>query len=384
MLLLPLFAHSQTNPADSADLKEAQVVAAQEHPVLYWHGITLNGFLSAAYSYNTNHPAPQLNQFRTYDFEDNEFKIDVAEAVIQRTVSKPNDGGFRIDFTAGDSIPEVTASYGMFRNKLTGEGRHIDIHQLFASYILPVGKGLRFDAGKFVTSFGYEVVEGYEGYNDNYSHSFLFGYGIPFTHTGIRSSYAPSSKVAVTAMVVNGWDDVHDNNRAKSAGAQLAITPTKSVATYVNYMAGAESPANNHSMRQAINLVQTWSAKPRLSFSADFLFGHEDDSLGPGSSATWTAFAGYSRYSFTDQFSLAFRGETFRDPEGVRTGKVQTLIGFTLTPEYRRTLALGRLPTKVILRGDIRYDHSNVPVFVTQNQAKQRQCTLAVNLIYTF
>jgi hypothetical protein len=382
--LLPLFAFGQSNPTAPADTAQTQTATAQEKPVLYWHGITLNGFASAAYTYNTNQPRPEFNQFRTFDFEDNAFKLDIAEVVVQRAVSKPHDAGFRVDVTGGESVPEVTASYGMFRDKCSGKARHIDIHQLFASYVVPVGKGLRVDAGKFVTHFGYEVIEGYDGYNDNYSRSFLFGYGIPFTHTGIKASYPLTSKVGFTAMVVNGWDDVHDNNRAKSIGAQLAITPTKSTTTYVNYMGGAESAANNHSLRQAFNVVQTWSATPKLSVAGDFLFAHEDDILGPEKSAIWAAFAGYARYSVSSQFSMSFRGEVFRDADSVRTGKTQTLTEFTITPEYRRTVNLGRLPTRFVFRGDFRCDHSSVPVFVTETQLRQYQVTLAVNLIYAF
>ena len=46
------------------------------------------------------------------------------------------------------------------------------------------GGRLQVDAGKFVTPLGYEVIEGWDGYNDNASHSFLFGYAIPFTLEG--------------------------------------------------------------------------------------------------------------------------------------------------------------------------------------------------------
>jgi len=58
---------------------------------------------------------------------------------------------------------------------------------------------------------GYELIEGYDGYNDNYSRSILFGYAIPFTHTGVKASYAFSSKVAGMVEVVNGWDLLRDN-----------------------------------------------------------------------------------------------------------------------------------------------------------------------------
>jgi hypothetical protein len=383
-LLLPRFAFPQSSPAAPADQAPAQASTTSETPVLYWRGVTLNGLVSVGYTSNSNRPPTKINRFRVFDFEDNTFKLDIAEVVVQRAVSKPHDLGFRVDVTAGQSDPEITASYGMFRDKCTGEARHIDIHQLFASYVVPLGKGLRVDAGKFVTHFGYEVIEGYDGYNDNYSRSFLFGYGIPFTHTGIKASYPLTSKVGITAMVVNGWDDVHDNNRAKSIGAQLALTLTKSIATYVNYMGGAECAANNHSLQQAFNVVQAWNATPKLSVAADFLFAHEDDILGPGKSAIWTALAGYARYTIVSAFSLAFRGELFRDSDGVRTGKAQTLAEFTFTPEYRRTWNLGRLPTRFVFRGDLRFDHSSALVFVTPTQLRQRQITAGVNLIYIF
>src|SRR5256714_212565 len=93
-----------------------------------------------------------------------------------------------------------------------------DLQQAFVTYIAPIGSGLRFDVGKYVTHLGYEVIEGYDGYGDNYSRSILFGYAIPFTHTGLKASYGFSSKVAAMFEVVNGWDLVRDNNLSKSFG----------------------------------------------------------------------------------------------------------------------------------------------------------------------
>ena len=34
-----------------------------------------------------------------------------------------------------------------------------------------------------------EVIEGYDGWNDQYSRSLLFGYAIAFTHTGVKATY---------------------------------------------------------------------------------------------------------------------------------------------------------------------------------------------------
>lgn len=85
---------------------------------------------------------------------------------------------------------------------------HFDIPELYFSYVAPLGKGLRFDVGKFATPLGYEVIGGYDGYNDNFSRGFVFGYGVPLTHTGVKASYAFNSKISSALLVTNGCDAV--------------------------------------------------------------------------------------------------------------------------------------------------------------------------------
>ena len=102
---------------------------------------------------------------------------------MQKAVAKAGDAGFRIDLVAG-TFAGLEQSAGL------RIGDNADLQQAFVSYIAPLGSGLRFDAGKFVTHMGYELIEGYDGYNDNYSRSLLFNYAIPLTHTGVKASYS--------------------------------------------------------------------------------------------------------------------------------------------------------------------------------------------------
>ena len=145
--------------------------AAEAAP--WYREIGLNGLVSVSYVGNFNSPASGKNQFRVFDADNGTFKLDVAELDVQRAVSGAGDVGFRVDIAFG-SISKVTAASGLFRDE-NGEAGDLDIHQAFLSYIAPAGRGLRFDAGKFTTHLGYEVIEGYDGFNDNQSHSFLFG-----------------------------------------------------------------------------------------------------------------------------------------------------------------------------------------------------------------
>src|SRR5207244_8846514 len=122
--------------------------------------------------------------FRSFDFADNSFKLDLFELVLQRAAAKSGDAGFRVDIALGSSVPRVSSSHGLFRADSTTED--IDVQQAFASYVARLGSGLRIDVGKFVTLHGYEVIEGYDGWNDNATRSLLLGFPIPFPHHGPR------------------------------------------------------------------------------------------------------------------------------------------------------------------------------------------------------
>ena len=89
-----------------------------------------------------------------------------------------------------------------------------NIEEGYISYLAPVGKGLQIDFGKFTTPIGAEVIEAKD--NWNYSRSLLFALAIPYYHTGLRLTYAPTSKVSVMGLVVNGWNNVVENNSGKT------------------------------------------------------------------------------------------------------------------------------------------------------------------------
>jgi hypothetical protein len=160
--------------------------------------VVLNGYASGSYSVNANHPAAGINQLRVFDFDDRALKLDLVELVLQRPITKPGEFGFRVDADAGQSMPRITAAAGLFRNP-EGTAGNFDLRQVVLSYIVPIGGGLRLDAGKFVTHIGLDVIDGVDGYNGNATRGFLFGYGEPYTHTGLKATYPLAS--TVNAMV---------------------------------------------------------------------------------------------------------------------------------------------------------------------------------------
>jgi Putative beta-barrel porin-2, OmpL-like. bbp2 len=390
MLISPLYFLAQdSNPATTP----ASATSDPAETKAWWQTITANGFASLSYGYNTNQPYDGLNQFRVFDFNDNEPQLDMAQIVIQRAIEKRNQFGFRVNMIAGSGVPEVTAAYGMFRNMQTDIAHHFDIPELYVSYIAPLGKGLRFDAGKMASHLGSEIIGGYDGYNDEFSRGFIFGFGVPFTYTGVKVTYPFASKVTGMVVLVNGWDEFQRYNHGYSWGSQITVTPTRTTTLYFNFIHGPERPKNDHDQRSVGEIVGSWKTTPRLNVGFDALYGREENAVAPGHDAIWKGLAGYVKYGFTQEFSLAFRGEVFNDGGGTRTGVDQTLQGYTFTPEYDMVAKLSdiaswlrKLDGKFVVRGDIRLDHSNRDVFLTDSPEVRvpHQFTVAINLIYLF
>ena len=340
----------------------------------FFRDIQANAFASLGYINNLNQPQSQAIGLRYFDNRANTFSVDLAELVVQKAVANPGDAGFRLDLTAG-TFAGLTQSAGL------RIGESADLQQAYVAYIAPLGTGLRLDVGKFVTHMGYELIEGYDGYNDNYSRSLLFNYAIPLTHTGVKASYSFTPRVSVAAMVVNGWDVAIDNNKSKSIGAQLAIKPVDPLAFYVNYIGGPENEDDNSSLRHVVDLIATLTVNPMLSLGVNADFGSEDgtSAVVPGGDGKWSGFAGYAKISPPGPFSLGLRAETFKDEGGTRLGIGEARVNeFTITPTFK-------FGSNFVVRAEGRYDSADADVFEDdRGLPKGSQATVGLNAIWVY
>jgi hypothetical protein len=152
-----------------------------------------------------------------------------------------------------------------------------NLEEGFISYLAPVGKGLQFDVGKFVTQHGAEVIEAKD--NWNYSRSLLFALAIPYYHSGVRATYAPSDKVSFMGTLVNGWNNVGENNSGKTFGAQIALKPNTSFSIVQNFMAGPEQADNSEDWRRLYDTIATYTVNPKFSLMANYDYGADTDAV---------------------------------------------------------------------------------------------------------
>lgn len=342
-------------------------------------------YVQGGYTYNGNashvSPAqPAENDLRVFDHKANSFTLDLAQIVISRDTTALDSSGYKIKLSAGETAKWIHArglSGAPLDKAQTGQDTDaIDLTEAYVSYLAPIGRGLRFDFGKMVTYFGSEVIEARD--DPNYSRSLLFNFSIPFTHTGLKVSYALSAALSASLYVVNGWDNADDNNAGKSLGLSVGYAPIEAFAGYFNIMTGPERDDNSGDKRSLVDLVAIFKPARKMLLILNADYGMEEKAVA-ASTAAWSGMAGIAKYDFNNTYGIAARAEFFNDRDGFRTGTAQTLTELTLTQEIR--LAGG-----LVVRPEYRHDSSNRRSFHLVNGAftKKSQDTIALGVMYTW
>ncbi len=322
--------------------------------------ITYSGFLDVYYIKNLASPVTGVNKVRVFDPVDNEFNLSYAEVSIQK---KAGPIGFRVDLGTGKT--SALSLTGLFQ-------------QAYATFVLPIGDGLTVDVGQFVTHMGNEVIESKD--NWNYSRSILFGWAIPFYHTGARFSYPVLSNLTATVSVLNGWNLVTDNNtKGKTLGLMLnyAVLPTTSVIFCGISGVEAAEPAI-FGKRTVLNLIVSQTVSDDLAFALDADYGEERMAAGL---ATWKGAAVYGKYMFDPKSAVVLRYEMYNDGSNfspLSTG-ASKLSEITATYEYKPY-------DNLILRGEVRNDMSDKAFFDGDKTpgTEKSQLTLTLGAIVTF
>lgn len=333
--------------------------------------VKVNGFASVGYTHNFNEPHSRAVNYRPFNGVSDSFGLELAQLVFHKDASAVESTGFKLDLNFGYTVPAAIHSTGY-----TPSG-DFDIRQAYATYVAPVGSGLKLDAGKFITEMGLEVIEGYEDWGANYSRSLLFYYTIPYTHTGVRGTYALNDKLTVIGMIANGWDNVTDNNGGKTVGAHLMYMPTPETMLNVKYCVGPEQTDNNSDKRHIFNVNASTTLPNKVVLKADYVYGTEKNVAGIGN-ANWTGLAGILRYPVSEKVALNLRAEYLKDSDGARTGVTQKLYEMTVTPEYT-------VSANMLVRLEYRHDQSNQRVFDKKDPATSKsQDTVGLNAVYHF
>ena len=353
-------------PDAKPEAAAAAAASAAPAPAPEWSvgPITFSGMIDVYYSFNANHPASGTNNLRNFDVKANQFGLNMAMLTLEHTADPI---GFHIDFGFGKTFEIIHAT-----EKAPDALRYIK--QGYITIKPPKGKGFQLDIGKFVTAAGAEVIETKD--NWNYSRSILFAYAIPYYHFGIRTQMPVGKYFTGGVQLVNGWNNVEDNNSGKTLGLTSVVSGKKATWS-TNYYAGPEKDNTNKGIRQLFDTTLLLNPSPKASFYINYDYGHEKN-IGLGS-VHWTGIAGAARFQVTDIFAISPRIEWFNDSAGFTTGAKQKIKEFTLTAEFK-------LKEGLLMRGEYRRDWSDTAYFDRgfRNGVYKNQDTLLAGFVAFF
>ncbi len=333
-------------------------------------GVKASGYVEAQYNYNFNAPSSGGNAFRVFDVNDNTFNFNMAE--LSLTKESKAGTGFGLVLNYGQDAQLINGL------DPTESPDAFEVQQAYVSETA-FGGALGLKLGRMATLAGAEVIEGPANYN--ISRSFLFGWAIPFTHTGLRANVGTGVKnVSLVLGLNNGWDFVNDTNKGKTLEFQGGLTPSDMVSLLLNAYYGPENTTVTDSdNRGLIDVVATIKPAGGMAFVVNYDRGSQMAATGPGTgSALWQGYALYANLPVGDKHAVTLRGEVFDDQDGYKTGTAQTLRELTLTVACKMKESLE-------WRAEVRHDESNQDVFVDdQGTAKDTQNTIGVAAYYTF
>jgi hypothetical protein len=309
---------------------------------------TLSGYIEAAYHINFSDPSTDraVPMHAYYDPPGNGFVLHAAHLAVNHSFSDSIKGVIEID--AGFDAPlNAARPFG---------GSFFDLQEGYLTYTSGI---FSMTAGKFAAYQGIEVFEG--PLNPTITRGFLYGYSVPFTHTGLKLHFTTET-IDFGIGVVNGWDNLVDDNDMKTIIFKFGITPSESFTVNINGTFGAEQPAVADEQRLSLDLTGAWTASD--SFALWFQGNMAIDAIG-GEESKWYGFGLQPTYT-SDKFTFGARVEYFADPDGVRTftEDLMMLTGVSDASYINVTLTPGFIIADGFkIRAELRADISTEKVF---------------------
>jgi len=340
--------------------------------ILEASGISVSGYIDAGYTHADKNVETAFST-RVFDSQNSSFLLHQFGITVAK---QPKEGfGGLVNLTVGKDANVIQSFPGT-------ANATFDVTQGFVQY---AGGPLTVIAGKFVTLSGTEVIA--SSGNNNISRSILFG-AIPFTHTGVRATWALSDTFSLIAGVNNGWDQLQDANKGKTAELGASLNPIKPLTISLSAYSGKEvvtpgGAAVPEGTRTSINAVASYTIIDPLSVGLEILNVSQDNTVTGNAKGKYTGVAGYIAYMITPKFRAAGRVESFDDKDGIRFG---TPNGFAKN-KYREVTITGAFVASDSFeaRVEARRDQANNTVFTDFTGAQSKTLTtLALQGLYKF
>jgi hypothetical protein len=335
--------------------------------------VSFGGFVDSYYAYDFGRPANFDRPFTTQAARHNEFNVNLA--YFEAKASGPRVRG-RLALQAGTSVQSNYAGEPAI-GAVSGPSLSRFIQEAVAGY--QITPSLWVDGGIFLSHIGMESFISRD--NLTYTRS-LSAEFTPYYESGVKLTWQATPKLTALVTVVNGWQNISENNQDKAVGARFdyARSPSTTL-SYYNFI-GNEVASNRLRVFNGVGFKS--GLTPTFTLQGNFDYGTQQKALTGGSS--WWSTGLIGKLQMTPLVGVSGRVERYQDPDQVivATGSPG---GFEATTASLGVDVSPVGPTRVLWRSELRGTWAGDPVFPNRSAATgtSRSNTLLVtSLALTF
>ncbi|MFD1872936.1 porin [Hymenobacter bucti] len=359
---------AQTAPTNDPNLA-VPAPAAPTVPAPPAGPLTTYGFVDAYYGFDFNHANTNVRPGFLYSHNrQNEFTVNNAILGMRY-----DDGKVRgaLGIHAGTY---VSANYAAEDQVL----KHI--YEAYAGF-RPFEKAW-LDLGIFGSHIGFESAISKDNWTLTRS---LMAENSPYYQAGARFTYEVSPKLTLTALVLNGWQNIRETNQGKALGTQIQWKPSDKLLINSSTFYGNEQPQDSLKRRRYFHdFYVTYAATERLNLALVFDVGKQQ-SEGRRGYDTWHTGSAFVKYKLADKFSTTLRGEYYNADRGVIISSIMPAALDARFLAGGTSLNLDYLPTpNVAFRVEGRYLRAQQAIFQhdTGNSRNYGNLTTSVALSF--
>jgi hypothetical protein len=218
-----------------------------------------------------------------------------------------------------------------------------------------------------------------------YTRSFAPEY-VPYYLAGGKVTLPLSGKLTAYLYLLNGWQQIQDQNEGKSLGTQLEFRPNgKNLFNWNTYIGDEHSELNpDNRMRYFTDIYWIYNDGKKWSFTSSAYIGLQETVQNrPTSDGIWWQGNFIARYTFTELLSVSGRVEYFWDPSRIQIVPVTPAEKFRT---FSSGLTLNVSPaTNLMFRFEGRYFLSQDAVFFdAQRNPTDSKLWMISNVTFSF
>jgi hypothetical protein len=277
-------------------------------PVKALSDITISGFVTASYFYDTSTPHDRKSNGYLWNtthnsFSVNKVKLTLASSPAERSGDKW-DAAFRTSFIWGEDSSLVNTG---------GETQGLEgLREAYVELNAPLGTGLNIKAGQLISLLNYESGDG-GAVNANFSQGYQWFFTGNGPAAGAQLGYTFTDWLDVKARVQNGiYSGAIDNSNGKAFMGSIGLKPcAKSWVSLVGFVGDAQPVSDNV---YGGSVLGGYKVTDKFNTAVEFDYFNFDRGAA-GNSDLWSIGA-WLTYDFTPKVGLALRAEYLEDGDG--------------------------------------------------------------------